>query len=373
MNSTKLATAAVLVALPVSAIAAPSAVARTGGKRQGAHHLARPGRKAHRASHKRHTVSFTARVVRSSASGLVVRTPDGRVLTFSKKQIKPVNIRKHRKHRKTRGHGRGLMRAVDMQLSSGNVVVNLLGLQPGILVQITESTDPDGTVTITITLPAPSGEEQASGVVTEVDSDAFAVQVSDGDSLLLHMASDALANLNLQSCQTVDVTYHQDAGLLIADNVQSTGASSTGDCAPSYDASGVISQVTDGSVTISSDQGALTFNVDPASGLADGYQAGDLVDVTYTKADDGSLNATDIEFVEEDASGQVTAVTTSASGGSLTITDGDTGQSETFSADPSNGVQINARAFNGVSVGDQIDVTYHQSAGQLIADTVTDQ
>ena len=148
MTSTKLATAAMLVALPVSAVAAPSAVARASGAHHGAHHLAQPGR-AHRASHKRRTVSFTARVVRSSATGLVVRTLNGRVLTFSKKQIKPVKIRKHRKHRKARGHGHGLTRAVDMQLTSGNVVVNLLGLQPGVLVQITEITDPDGTVTIT--------------------------------------------------------------------------------------------------------------------------------------------------------------------------------------------------------------------------------
>lgn len=373
MNSTKLATAAVLAALPVSAVIAPSAVARTAGWHHNSHHLARPGHKAPGASHKRRTVSFTARVVRSSAGGLVVRTMDDRVLTFSKQQIKPVHIRKHRGHQKARGRGRGLMRAVDMQVSSGNVVVNLLGLQPGILVQITETTDPDGTVTITITLPPPSGQEQASGVVTEVDSDAFAVQVSDGDSLLLHMTSDALAGLNLQSCQTVDVTYHQDAGLLIADSVQTTGASNSGDCAPTYDASGIISQVGDSSVSISTDQGTVTFNVNPSSGLTDGYQTGDLVDVTYTKAADGSLNATNIQFVEEDASGQVTTVTTSANGGSVTITNDHTGQAETFTADPSNGVQLISHAFNGVSVGDQIDVTYHQSAGQLVADTVIEQ
>jgi hypothetical protein len=258
-------------------------------------------------------------------------------------------------------------------VSSGNVVVNIVGLQPGVLVQITEATDANGNVTITITLPPPSGEESASGIVSEVNSGAFMIQAGDGSNLRLHMSDAALSNLNLQACDTVDVTYHQNAGILIADSVNTTGTATSGACTPTQDATGKITQVSADSLTINGDQGPVTFSVSPSSGLTAGYQVGDLVDVTYTQASDGTLNATNVQFVEEDTSGQVTSVTTSVSGGSLTITDDNSGQSETFHADPVNGVQINAHAFSGVSVGDQIELSYHQSAGQLVADTVTEQ
>jgi hypothetical protein len=54
------------------------------------------------------------------------------------------------------------------------------------------------------------------------------------------------------------------------------------------------------------------------------------------------------------------------------LTDDDSGQSETFVAEPNNGVQINARLQRRIG-GDHIDVCYHQSAGRLVADTVTEQ
>jgi hypothetical protein len=169
------------------------------------------------------------------------------------------------------------------------------------------------------------------------------------------MAADALSNLNLQTCDLVDVTYHQNAGLLVADSVTVTGTSTAGDCAPTMDTTGVITQVSADVLTLKTDSGPLAFSVDPSSGLTSGFQAGDLVDVTYTQVSDGTLTATNVQFVEQNASGQVTSVTTSVHGGSLTLTDSDTRQPETFVADPSNGVQINSHAFNGVSVGDQIE------------------
>jgi Domain of unknown function (DUF5666) len=365
MRSSKSARAAALLVLPVLAIIAPSsAAARANTARHHSHHAAS-------GAHRAHTVSFYARVVRSSTKGLIVRKSDGKILTFSSKQIKRTVLSKRHGRRGGRVHHLG--RAGDLQISSGNVVVNILGLQPGVLVQITETVGDDGTVTITITLPASSGQQSTSGVVTEVGTDAFTLQAADGSNLRLHMAQDALSNLNLQTCETVNVSFHQNAGILIADNVTSTGASSSGDCAPTSDATGQITQVSSGSVTIAGDQGAMTFSVDPSSGLTDGFQVGDLVDVTYTQNSDGTLRATDVQFVEEDATGKVTSVTTTTNGGSLTIADDNTGQSDTFIADPNNGVQINARAFTGVSVGDQVDVTYHQSAGKQVADTVTEQ
>jgi hypothetical protein len=311
-------------------------------------------------------VSFYARVVRASANGLVVRR-DGKLLSFSAHQIKRAKMPPRHKHPKHRGH-----RALDIQLSSGNVVVNILGLQPGALVQITETTDDSGAVTITITLPPASGQESAGGLVTEVGRDGFMVQSSDGSDLRFHMSAQSLSSLNLQTCNTVEVSYHQDAGMLIADSVTITGSSTAGDCAPTQDATGVITQVSAAGLTINGEQGPVTFSVDPSSGRTDGFQVGDVVDVTYTQNSDGTLQATDVQFVEQDTSGRVTSVTTSVGGGSLTITDDNNAKSETFNADPQNGVHINAHAFNGVSVGDQIEVTYHQSAGQLVADTVSE-
>jgi len=52
------------------------------------------------------------------------------------------------------------------------------------------------------------------------------------------------------------------------------------------------------------------------------------------------------------------------SDGSLTIGSGHGPRSETFVADPSQGM------FDGISVGDGVDVIYHQSAGQMVADVV---
>jgi hypothetical protein len=52
---------------------------------------------------------------------------------------------------------------------------------------------------------------------------------------------------------------------------------------------------------------------------------------------------------------------------SLILTDQDTGQPDTFIGDPALGL------FDGVNLGDQVDVTYHQSAAGDVADAVDDQ
>jgi hypothetical protein len=88
-----------------------------------------------------------------------------------------------------------------------------------------------------------------------------------------------------------------------------------------------------------------------------------VVDVTYYRSSDGSLNADDVEYVELDAAGAVSAVSDS----SLTLTDQDTGQPDTFIGDPDLGL------FDGVNPGDQVDLIYHQSATGDVADAVDDQ
>ena len=88
-----------------------------------------------------------------------------------------------------------------------------------------------------------------------------------------------------------------------------------------------------------------------------------LADVSYADNGDGTLDAGDVEYVEQDVSGTVTAV----SDGSVTITPDGSDAPETFTADPGQGL------FDGVAVGDQVDINYHQSGGQSVVDSVDDQ
>ena len=359
-------------ALALAAVLAGTSVAPTGAV-AAVTHSSHARHRPHRPTHRVTTVTFTARVVRSTSKELVVRTTSGKLLTFSSSQMgmpaAPAHSHAPSKHAQKASPG-----GTSVQITAGNVVVDLLGLQPGALVVITETTDASGTVTITIKLPppppasAPPAPLTVSGVITNVDSADFTVEASDGTDYDLYMSAATLSQLNLQSCDTVTVTYHQDAGILIADSVTNTGTSATGGCAPTYDVTGTISQASSTSLTINGDGGPVSFSVDPSSGLTDGFQTGDLVDVTYTVNPDGSFSATNVAFVEESTSGVVTAVTAT----SLTVIDDNSGQSETFIADPSKGVQINADAFTGIPVGDDVSLCYHVSAGQLIADSVTD-
>jgi Domain of unknown function (DUF5666) len=314
------------------------------------------------------TVSFLGQVVRSSSHGLVLRLADGKTITFGAGQIR------HKRPKPSQRH-KHLHAAGDLGISAGGVTVNIQGLQPGVTVLITETVDGSGNVTITISLPPAgtgtpagnTGEQSASGVISQVNTDTFDLTTGDGSDLRLHMSASQLSNLNLNVCDTADVTYHQDAGLLIADTVNDNGQSTSGDCAPqqtSQDEVGAITAVSSSSITLNTtDNGPMTFSVDPSSGLTDGFVLGDVVDVSFTQNSDGSNSASDVEYVEQDSTGTVTSV----SDGSLTITDSSTGQPDTFTADPTAGM------FDGVALGDQVDVTYHTSSGQLVADAVDDQ
>lgn len=300
------------------------------------------------------TVSYYARVLRSSRQALVLRLGDGSNLKFSDRQVKRVpSGRAGGRHHPPLAHiaARG----------PRSVSVAIQGLEAGITVLIAETVDSSGNVTITIALPpgATSGvgpSQQAGGVVADVSQDGFVLDTPDGSELRLHAAQSTLAGLGLQACETVTVTYHQDANILVADSVQSTGSSTTGDCAdsqPTDHATGTITQVSATGLTLSTDQGPQTFTVDSAD-ITAGFQVGDLVEVTSAHGVAG-----DVEYVEQDATGTVTAV----AAGSVTIS-GDGGPARTFVADPSQGM------FDGIAAGDQVDVIYHQSSGQMVADVV---
>jgi hypothetical protein len=203
---------------------------------------------------------------------------------------------------KARGRAGAIVRRAAPRAATAPVTVQIQGLTPGLTVLISETVDAHGHWTITITLPPAA---TAGGTVASGDDP------SDGDQV----------------------------------------------------AEGTITQVSANRVAIDTGSGLLGFSVDPASGLTEGFQVGDVVDVTYAQNADGSLSADDVEYVEQDASGPVTAVSDS----SITVTDQASGTSDTITADPSLGL------FDGVQSGDQVDVTYHQSAAGLVADAVDDQ
>ncbi len=85
-----------------------------------------------------------------------------------------------------------------------------------------------------------------------------------------------------------------------------------------------------------------------------------MVDVTYDQASNGTLEASDVEYVENDVTGNVSAV----SAGSVTLVEDGTGRTVTFVADPADDV------FDGILTGQHVDVTYHQGAAGLVADDV---
>ena len=169
--------------------------------------------------------------------------------------------------------------------------------------------------------------------------------------------------------ETVDAQGHWTITITLPSSSTTGGAGGTsgdgsGDASGDDQlAEGTISQVSDSRLAISTGSATLSFSVDPSAGLTDGFLVGDLVDVSYYQNPDGSLSADDVEYVEQDATGVVSTVADAT----LTLVDDATGQPDTFSADPAMGL------FDGVNPGDQVDVTYHQSATGNVADAVDDQ
>jgi Domain of unknown function (DUF5666) len=198
-------------------------------------------------------------------------------------------------------------RAHAAAVSAHSVMLQVLGLRPGESVLISETVDARGDWTVTITLPGSATSAGGEG--------------SGG------------------------------------------GSTSGGDSTDDQDAEGAVTQVSDSGMTIRTDSGSLSFSVDPSSGMTDGFAVGDIVDVSYYDDGDGTLTADDVEYVERDATGLVSAV----SDGSLTLTDDASGQPVMFTADPAD------QLFAGVTAGDEVDVTYHQSAGGDVVDGVDDQ
>jgi hypothetical protein len=335
-------------------------------------------------------VSYFASVVKSSGNHLVLRLGDGRTVKFA-----ATTTPKRRVRVKASAARQILAHAAEATTAGApTVTINIVGLAQGATVLVTETVGADNSITISISLPssgsgsgsgsgdgsgAGSGDgsgggsgttpsdKVVQGTVTEVGSATFDVQTANGSTLVFTIDPATLAGIGMSPCDTVFVGYHASGPALVADNVDDYGTSDQGVCSGSDGASdeiGPVTQIGDDSVTIATaDQGSMTFAVDPFSGLTSGFLVGDVVDVTYSLDADGvTLDASDIEYVENDSIGLVTAV----GPGSVTVTDQISGRTEVFSADP--GEQM----FAGVGVGDMVDVTYHQSSGQQVVDNVDD-
>ena len=330
---------------------------------------------------------YYASVVRSGKGHVVLKLADGRTV-----RLAPVHIFNNNGYK----GGGGNARAADAQNGSGGISLTV-NAPAGTTVLVSETLNADGSVSITITIEGSSsgsgsggssggsggpggsggsggsgGELSTSGIVTEDLSTSFQLLTTDGtDSTLTFEPSPTLpADLGLSVCDTVVVFYHQDSsGDNIVDSVTGTGTSDAGYCDsdssyyPTQDETGPITALSSTSITIdTSDQGSMTFPLDPAASLSAGFAIGDLVDVTYTEDPSDNVYVSDVEYVENDSTGFVTSVSLT----SLTITDDTTGQSDVFSAPAS------ARAFFGIRLGEHVDVTWHTAAGgAMVVDNVS--
>lgn len=320
-------------------------------------------------------LSFLATVVHSGHGGLLLKLADSRKMRLTTHQL-------------GKAHGTK-PRSLSAHAAGGvNITLNINGLQPGETVLVTESTDVSGNVTITITLPSAGGgggsELTASGLVNNVNSDTFDIITADNSDLNFHMAAATLASVGMSSCDTVVVTYHVDAQMMIADSVVDSGPPSTGACSDQgngggdngnggsdngggNDWIGTVTAISATGITVDAgaNRGLQTFVVnDPSVTL--GFYVGDAVDVSYEQ--DGSQFVADsISYNDTPTSGVVTAIASySNSYDTITMTDDYSLQSETFY------IPVDVLEGQGVQIGDDVSVYYFQAARGFTIDCVQD-
>jgi hypothetical protein len=210
-------------------------------------------------------LAFYGTVVSSAKKGAVLRLPDGRSWKVGKKQLK-------------RAHG-------------SSVSISLEGLDKGQVVLITMVSDADGNVAITIKLvrgddPTGGEDEEASGVVTAVSADSLTIDTGD-EQMTFEADSDVLADVQVDD--EVDVTYYEDGGTLVADDVSLVDDGQEDDSV-----TGTVTQVRGDGLTIQVEgEGPMSFGADPD--VLQDVAIGDVVDVSYYQDDDGSLVADDVE------------------------------------------------------------------------------
>ena len=228
------------------------------------------------------TLSFYAKVVRSGSKKIQLRLGDGSAFSLSAKQVSSTPV------------------AHAAAVSARSVTLQIQGLAPGQRVLISETVNARGHWTITIALPSssatgaggaggpgagsgsgsgegssgdPSDDQLAEGTITRVSDSRLTLRTASG---VLSFAVDPTEGLTdgFLVGDAVDVSYQESPdGSLSADDVEYV----------EQDATGVVSTVTDATVSIVDDVTgqADTFSADPDMSLFDGVAPGDEVDVTY--------------------------------------------------------------------------------------------
>lgn len=309
-----------------------------------------------------HRFSFLATVVRSNSAAIIVRLGDGRAMSLATRHVL--------------GLGETTVHALRHRAPIAVVAATAPALEPGLVVLVTETIGKKGpSVSIKPASASSSGvggERQLTGVVTAVGSRSLTIRTAEGPVSLQISAPQLTAGV--QTCDVVAVKYHQHGSALVADQVSETGTSSTGSCSgqPGSSGSGTSSgddgpDVVGNITTISASaltidvpgQGSMSFVVDDPT-IIEGYIVGDQVDVTFSQDSDGTLDASDVEYVENDAVG---AVVTN-NGSTLTIS---APSPNVFTDNTGDGL------FEGINPGDTVDVSYHLSSGQPVVDEVVDE
>jgi hypothetical protein len=209
-------------------------------------------------------LAFYATVVSSAKKGAVMRLPDGLSWKIGRKLLK---------HQ---------------------------GLAPDQVVLIRMITDRKGHVSFKFKIlnsddPTGGEDQDASGTVTYVSGDTLTIDT--GDENLTFVADPELLT-DIQVDDEVDVTYYEDNGTLVADDV-----SLVDDGTEDETVTGTVSEVRDDGLTIQVDgEGPISFTTEDP-GLLEGVNVGDEVDVSYYTGDDGSLVADDVEPTDPSGDG----------------------------------------------------------------------
>jgi hypothetical protein len=259
--------------------------------------------------------TFSGRVVHAGADSLTLRLVGGRVVRYDHPRVAQPAA------------GQPLLAHAARAVHNG-ITLELRALDPGVTVLVTSS--PAG---ISVALPGPGAPEQhATGVITAVAPDAFALRLPDHTQLRLHGAG-------VHSCQVARVEYHQDAGLLVADGVRSVRGRHGRGCA-THTVQGTITAISADGLTIRTASGrSETFEA-----ATDGFAVGDLVDVTGHQ----------VAYAQRLARGTVTA----SGAGTVTIIAAASGARKTFDT------------AAAPPIGDRVVLVYHRTAALPVADAL---
>jgi hypothetical protein len=179
-----------------------------------------------------------------------------------------------------------------------SVSITLEGLDKGQVVLITMVTDPNGNVSIAIKLvkgndPTGGEDQDATGTVTAVDDQSITIDT--GDQELTFVADSELLQ-DIQVGDDVDVSYYDDGGTLVADDVELVDGNADDSVV------GSVTQVRGDGLTVQVDgQGPMSFRADPE--LLQGVSVGELVEVVYYTDDGGALVADDVAPADQSGSG----------------------------------------------------------------------